>query len=78
MSDVIKNLSDQEVSSVSGGGANGVFWQDGAVIWYRIASGDTLSEIAVRFHTTIWNIKAMNPIITNVDLIREGWELRVL
>ena len=76
--DEVKVLNDQEAESVSGGGANGPSWVDGGATYYRVVRGDTLSEIAVRFGTSIWNIQALNrDVIKNVDLIREGWVIRV-
>ena len=46
--------------------------------FYRIASGDTLSEIAYRFHTTCEAIKALNPtLIKDINRINAGWEIRV-
>lgn len=77
MSDITK-LNDEVVEGVSGGGANGPSWVDGGATYYRIVRGDTLSEIAVRFGTSIYNIQALNrDLIKNVDLIKEGWTIRV-
>ena len=77
MSDITK-LNDEAVEGVSGGGANGPSWVDGGATYYRIVRGDTLSEIAVRFNTNIYNIQALNrELIKNVDVIREGWTIRV-
>jgi len=44
--------------------------------WIRVRSGDTLSEIADRFNTTVGNIAKMNRIRTNTKL-RPGYRLRV-
>ena len=63
MSEEKKVLNDQEVEGVSGGGANGNFWQDGAAIYYRIAARDTLSEIALRAQVPMSQILALNPSI---------------
>ena len=77
MADITK-LNDAAVEGVSGGGANGPSWDDGGATYYRIVRGDTLSEIAVRFNTNIYSIQALNrELIKNVDLIREGWTIRV-
>ena len=77
MSDITK-LNDEAVEGVSGGGANGPTWVDGGATYYRVVRGDTLSEIAVRFGTNIYNIQALNrDLIKNVDLIKEGWTIRV-
>ena len=76
MSDVKKALSDQEVANVSGGGANGNFWSDGGAIYYRVVSGDTLSEIALRAQVPMSQIQALNG-IKNPDVIRVGQILRI-
>ena len=77
--DEVKVLNDQEAEAVSGGGANGPSWVDGGATFYRIVHGDTLSEIALRFGTSIWSIQALNrDLIKNVDVIKEGWVIRVL
>ena len=77
MSDEMKKLDDQEVNEVSGGGANGNFWQDGSAIYYRIASRDTLSEIALRAQVPMSQILALNPSIKNPDIISVGQVLRI-
>ncbi len=71
------NLNDQQLNSVSGGGANGNFWQEGAAIYYRVVSGDTLSEIALRAQVPMSQILALNPALKNPDLIRVGQVLRI-
>ena len=76
-SNEMKILNEQEVKNVSGGGANGNFWQEGSVIYYRIAHRDTLSEIALRAQVPMNQILALNPSIKNPDLIREGAVIRI-
>ena len=72
-------LNDEEITKASGGAARGQEWQQLGMTYYRIARGDTLSDIARRFHTSSEAIKALNPILINtLDGIREGWEIRVL
>ncbi len=44
---------------------------------YKVADGDTLSEIAVRFKTTVAKLLALNPTIHNAALIYPGEKLRV-
>jgi GH25 family lysozyme M1 (1,4-beta-N-acetylmuramidase)/LysM repeat protein len=49
---------------------------------YRVNPGDTLTYLAGRFHTTVHAIVAANSgkypsLLTNPDLIREGWVLRI-
>lgn len=70
-------LNDAELNNVSGGGANGNFWQDGAAIYYRVVAGDTLSEIAVRAQVPMGQILALNPAIKNPDRISVGQILRI-
>ncbi len=77
MSEEKKVLNDQEVEGVSGGGANGNFWQDGAAIYYRIAFRDTLSEIALRAQVPMSQILALNPSIKNPDVISAGAVIRI-
>ncbi len=76
--DEVKVLNEQEAEAVSGGGANGPSWVEGGVTYYRVVRGDTLSEIAARFGTSMWSIQSLNrELIKNVDLIREGWVIRI-
>ena len=75
--DEMKVLNEQEEEVISGGGANGNFWQDGSAIYYRIAHRDTLSEIALRAQVPMNQILALNPSIKNPDLIREGAVIRI-
>lgn len=77
MSDEMKVLNEQEAANVTGGGANGNFWQDGAAIYYRIAFNDTLSEIALRAQVPMSQILALNPSIKNPDRISAGSVIRI-
>ena len=71
-------INDQDMSKVAGGGANGPVWTEGGATYYRVVRGDTLSEIALKYGTTIYNIQALNrDLIKNVDVIREGWVIRI-
>ena len=75
----LKNINDTELNEVSGGTAAGMHWTTGGCTFYRIAAGDTLFDIAERFHTTVPTIAALNPaLIEDVDFIQVGWEIRVL
>jgi lysozyme len=49
----------------------------GAPITYCIEQGDTLFGLAMRFHTTVEAILAVNPQITNPNLIRAGDNLAI-
>lgn len=73
----MNTLNDQQLNNVSGGGANGNFWQEGAAIYYRVVAGDTLSQIALRAQVPMSQILALNPAIKNPDLIRVGQVLRI-
>ena len=76
MAEIIK---DADLEGTVGGSARGPEWTQGGMTFYRIASGDTLSEIAYRFHTTCEAIKAFNPdLIKDINMIRVDWVIRVL
>ena len=78
MADIIKELNDTEVSEVSGGGANGTTYVSGGMTYYTIVRGDTLSEVAWKYGTTVAKIQALNPgKIKNPDLIRAGDVIRI-
>ncbi len=78
MSEDIKKIPDQEAEFAVGAGANGPYWWDGGCCYYRVVAGDTLSEIAWRFGTSVGAIMQLNPgVITNPDLIKVGWVLRI-
>ena len=50
---------------------------DGGYVIYIVARGDTLKSLAIRFQSTVDNILANNPSITNVNLIYEGQRLNI-
>ena len=76
MSEIIK---EEKLEEAAGGSARGPEWTQGGMTFYRSASGDTLSEIAYRFHTTPEAIQALNPtLIWDINRIFAGWEIRVL
>ena len=77
MSDEMKILSEEEAKVVAAGGASGYFWREGDAIYYRIVSGDTLSEIAWRAQVPLSQILQLNPTIKNPDVIRVGQVIRV-
>ena len=77
MSDEKRILNENEIANVSGGGANGNFWQEGAAIYYRIVPGDTLSEIAMRAQVPMNQILLLNPSIRNPDKISAGAVIRI-
>ena len=72
-------IPDDELISVSGGVARGTEIKQMGTTYYRIARGDTLQDIAERFHTSSEAIRALNPaLIKNIDAsLREGQEIRI-
>ncbi|HJT55915.1 MAG TPA: transglycosylase SLT domain-containing protein [Ktedonobacteraceae bacterium] len=64
---IIVSNSQPNAFAASPGAGNGC-------VWYRIQRGDTLTKIAVRYHTTIWTLARVN-YIRNVNLIIVGHEL---
>ena len=66
----MNKMMENELENVSGGA--------GAAAQYHIVvKGDTLSEIAVHYGTTLKNLLALNPRIKNPDLIYIGEAIRV-
>ena len=65
-----KKMMDDELDNVSGGAANGT-------LFYQIAAGDTLGDIAVKYGTTVAKLMALNPNIKNPDLIYAGDYIRL-
>lgn len=60
-----------------GGNGGGGHHGDGNTATYIVSAGDTLGAIANRFHTSISQLEAWNPIIKNPNLIQVGWKLKV-
>lgn len=63
-------MMDNELDNVAGG----------ALLsneFYVVEPGDTLSGIAVKFGTTVKKLLALNPRITNADLIYAGEAIRI-
>ena len=63
-------MMDNELDNVSGG----------ALLsneFYVVEPGDTLSGIAVKFGTSVKKLLALNPRITNADLIYAGEAIRI-
>ena len=80
MADEIKTpLSDEAVEDVQGGAgswmdyARGTYTVNGNYVIYKIAAGDALSGIAIRFGVTPEEIKLWNPDkIKNINTIYAG------
>ena len=66
-----KTVNEQELDNVTGGRAN-----SGYAI-HRVERGDTLYKLAKHYLTTIEEILYLNPIITDRNFIRVGWELTI-
>ena len=65
-----KMIMDNELDNVSGGAANGS-------LFYRVAAGDTLGDIAKKYGTTVDKVLSLNPHIKNSDLIFTGDFIRI-
>lgn len=64
-------LSENELNNVIGGAA-------GTYGVYVVRRGDTLADIARKFHTTTATLVAMNSdLIDDPDFVRHGWKLIV-
>ena len=63
-------MMDMELENVAGGAAYGDNY-------YIVKKGDTLSAIAVKHHTTLKNLVALNPQIKNPNLIYPGDVIRL-
>lgn len=70
MMNEMKNMMDTEMENVTGGAANGT-------LYYRIAAGDTLGDIAKKYGTTVNKLLALNPHIKNANLIYAGDSIRI-
>ena len=65
-----KNMTEIELENVAGGLVYGDQY-------YTVKRGDTLSAIAVKHHTTVKNLMALNPHIKNANLIYVGDVIRL-
>jgi len=54
-----------------------ILGSDGGYFIYIVARGDTLKGLATRFGTTLENLLASNPDITNANVIYEGQHVKV-
>ena len=66
----MKAMMDNEMETVTGGAANGT-------LYYRIAKGDTLGEIAKKYGTTVNKLMALNPQIKDPNKIYAGDSIRI-
>jgi hypothetical protein len=59
-------------------GAGGTPWLPETGVWHKVKPGDTLAALAAAYGTTVQAIAALNPtLITNVNVIDVGWNIRV-
>ena len=65
-----KNMTEIELENVAGGAST-------SDNYYLIKTGDTLGGIAAKFHTTVANLMALNPRITNANVIYAGEVIRI-
>ena len=65
-----KKMIEMELDNVTGGMAHG----DNC---YVIKNGDTLAGIAARYNTTVEKLMALNPRITNANVIYAGEMIRI-
>ncbi len=77
MSEIKKNvLNEEEMEAASGG--TGIY-ADGRVyfIEHTVVPGNTLSGLANRYNTTVKSIMSLNSFIKDKNLIRVGWVLTI-
>ena len=65
-----KMMPEMELDNVTGGMSHG----DNC---YVIKAGDTLAGIAARYNTTVEKLMALNPRITNANVIYAGEMIRI-
>jgi hypothetical protein len=59
-------------------GAGGTPWLPETGVWHKVKPGDTLAALAAAYGTTVQAIAALNPtLITNVNVIDVGWNIRI-
>ncbi|MEN6349728.1 MAG: LysM domain-containing protein [Syntrophomonas sp.] len=65
-----EQLNDSELGEVSGGAGQ-------RYAYYTVVHGDNIVRIAHYFKTTVQAIVDLNPIITDRNVLRTGWVLKV-
>ena len=70
-------LNDEQLFGVAGAGANGDYWWENGILVYHIVYGDTLSEIALRFGTSVQQLMYLNPQIRNPNFIQADTNIRI-
>ena len=63
-------MTEMELNNVTGGAAYGENY-------YLIKKGDTLGAIAAKYNTTVAKLMALNPRITNANVIYAGEVIRI-
>lgn len=69
MDNIIQELKDEELRTVAGGDAK--YWE------HKVKKGDTLGKIARKYNTTIDIIMKNNSFITDPNMIKVGWVLKI-
>ena len=81
MSFEMKKLTDDALEPVNGGTANGTVETAGGTdvgaLYYKIAPGDNLHDIAAKYGTTVYKLLVLNPQIENPNLIYAGDTIRL-
>ena len=70
MNNEMNKMMENEMENVSGGASVGAQY-------HLVQKGETLSGIAAKYHTSVKNLQALNPRITNPNLIFAGEYIRV-
>ena len=65
-----KKMTEMDLENVTGGTSYGNNY-------YTVKKGDTLGAIALKYHTTVNNLMALNPQIKNANLIYVGDVIRL-
>lgn len=70
MNNEMNKIMENEMENVSGGAG---FDSN----YYLVKKGDTLGAIAAKYNTTVNHLMALNPRITNANLIYAGEVIRI-
>ena len=63
-------MNENELENVAGGAV----YSDN---YHLVQKGDTLGAIAIKYHTTVANLMALNPRIKNANMIYAGEVIRI-
>ena len=65
-----KIMNENELENVAGGAVH-------SDNYHLVQKGDTLGAIAIKYHTTVANLMALNPRIKNANMIYAGEVIRI-